>query len=223
MNSGTLTIVQAGKLPFVANVKGGAGCMTPAATASPPVPARPPQQSQQQTQPKPAPSADLPASGMFQKYAVQPNLVPAAIRNAAKKLFDCNDAVLKQPVTGYQMSEESAIWVLACDHYAYQGSSVFVLVYLTDPATQHEFLSFNGPPGKQRSTEPNLLMSPSWDVRTRTVTGISFGRAGGDCGTLERHRVSPEGKFVLVEYREKEKCDGVQTAPQNYPQVFRGR
>ncbi len=80
---------------------------------------------------------------------------------------------------------------------------------------------FDGPKGKTRSTEPNQLMMPTWDMKSRIVTGIALGRGIGDCGTLERHKLGADGQFTLIEYREKEKCDGKDSPPEKWPLVYR--
>jgi hypothetical protein len=49
--------------------------------------------------------------------------------------------------------------------------------------TSFKVLAFDGPPGKPRSVTAALPMTPRWDVKSRTVTGVSLGRANGVCGT----------------------------------------
>ncbi|MBX9907091.1 MAG: DUF1176 domain-containing protein [Beijerinckiaceae bacterium] len=210
IESGSLVLSLPGKQQFKASVKGGAGCMT---AAAPPPPA-PPQQAA-------APAGGVPAQ--FNRYQVRPAQVPRAVLTQAEKKYGCNPEIMKTGVTGFQMSEESAIWEIRCQIFNIQGNSVFALVYLPDPAQNLSFLTFKAPPGKKRTSEPAELMSPSWDVKTRTVTGVSLGRSAGDCGVYERHRVNEAGEFVLVEYREKEACDGKTVKPEQFPLVFRGR
>ncbi len=210
IESGSLVLSLPGKQQFKASVKGGAGCMS---AAAPPPPASPAQAA--------TPAGGVPAQ--FSRYQVRPAQVPRAVLTQAEKRYGCNPEIMKSGVTGFQMSEESAIWEIRCQIFNIQGNSVFALVYLPDPAQNLSFLTFKGPPGKKRSSEPAELMSPNWDVKTRTVTGVSLGRSSGDCGVYERHRVNEAGEFVLVEYREKEACDGKTVKPEQFPLVYRGR
>lgn len=203
VEAGTMTVVMRGKNVFRASVKGGAGCMTPAAPAPP--------------------SRGGEAPVMFRRYQVTAAMVPAAFTQAVQKKYGCDAAFMKTGILGFQMSEESAIWQIPCERFAYQTTAVYALVYLTDPAANLTFLNFQQPKGHPRTNDPGVLMSPAWDAKTRTVTSVSLARGAGDCGVLERHQVTPEGQFRLVEYREKKACDGKAAKPEDYPLVFRAR
>ena len=208
IDGGTMTVVMRGRQQFRANVKGGAGCMTPA--AAPPA--------------APAPRAAAPPvsqpGGQFRQYAVRPNLIPAALLRAVEKKYDCDADFLKTDTIGFQLSEESALWQFRCNRAAYQTTAVYALVYLPDPASNARFLGFQQPRGHARSGEAGVLVDPEWNLATRTVTSVSLGRANGDCGVLERHRVGADGSFVLVEYREKPACDGRVVRPEAFPQIY---
>ena len=115
--------------------------------------------------------------------------------------YGCDHAFMSSGITGFQMSEESAIWEIPCERFAYQSNYVYALVYLPSPADNLSFAGFQKPRGRQRPTDPGMLTSPSWNLATRTVTAISLGRAAGDCGVLERHQVRDDGSFKLVEFR----------------------
>lgn len=216
VEDGAMTVVMRGRQTFRASVKGGAGCWS---APLPDVPAK----SAPQLGKKAASdgAAALSAGGAFVKYDVRASRVPNAVLQAAIKKYKCEPEVMKTGVTGFQLSEESAIWDIPCERFAYQGSSVFALVYLPDPANNLSFLSFQSPKGKKRSTDAGVLLNPVWNVKARTVTSASLGRAAGDCGTLETHRVTAEGRFELIEYREKESCDGKALPPEQFPLVFR--
>lgn len=210
VESGRITLALAGKALFRIAVKGGAGCNTPPAAEAPAQ--------------KPAAPAAAPAGpSLFQRYTPRAQQVPKAVLQAAQKQFGCRPEIMATGITGFQMSEESAIWDIPCDVYAYQGSSVFALVYLPDPAQNLSFLAIPGPKGKQRPAEPGMLMSPQWDVKTRMVSSFAKGRGQGDCGVLERYRVTAEGQFALVDYREKPSCDGKMVKPEQYPLVYPAR
>ena len=217
IESGKMMVSMLGKEAFRASVKGGAGCMTaplpgpnvPAVTAKapPPPPAAPPQ-----------PKADMPA--MFERYTVKPSLFSPGFRKEVQQKFKCNPEVMKSGVVGYSLSEESAIWEIPCDRFAYQGSSVFALVYVAAPEKEHTFLKTPGASGHKRPTDPGVLMSPTVDIKTRTVTAVTLSRGIGDCGTLEKFRVTAAGEFALVEVREKLKCDGAPTQPEQFPLIY---
>ncbi len=210
IESGTLTVSVAGKQQARVPVKGGAGCMTAPAAAPPPAaPA--------------AAAAPAGLDGIFSRYAVRPAQIPRTLPATLKSRFGCDPEMLKSGVTGFQMSEESAIWELPCQRFNIQANAVYALVYLPEPAQNLRFLSFRAPPGKKRTSAPAELMSPEWDVKTRTVTGTALGRSEGDCGVYERHRVGADGEFVLVEYREKVACDGKAAKPEQFPLVYRAR
>jgi hypothetical protein len=221
IESGKMMVAMLGKETFRASVKGGAGCMgapLPLANAAAPKTAAAPAVAAPRAV---APAAKLPPGpAMFERYKVEPALFSPGFRREVQKKFKCSPDVMKTGVVGYQMSEESAIWEIPCDRFAYQGSSIFALVYISAPEKEHTFLTTPGPPGHKRTSDPGVLMSPKWDIKSRVVTSVSLGRGAGDCGVLEKYRVTPEGQFALVEYREKTACDGVETLPEQYPQIF---
>ncbi len=121
------------------------------------------------------------------------------------------------------MSEESAIWQLPCGDYGTTKSAVFALVYLTDPAAQYTFVPFKYPKGKNRGLGDNAMMEPKWDMKARTVTSIYTEGNGKDCGSWERHRVSADGGFELVELRSRDMCDGKNVGAENFPVVFKAK
>lgn len=228
IESGKMMVSMLGMEAFRASVKGGAGCMgaqlplanAPAAaprTAAPNAPAS------KAPAPKAAeaPLAKLPPGpAMFERYKVQAAHFSPGFRQEVQKKFKCDPAVMRTGVTGYSLSEDSAIWEIPCERFAYQATSVFALVYVPAPEKEHTFIATPAPPGRKRTNDNSVLMTPTWDIKTRVVTSVSLGRGLGDCGVLERFRVTPEGEFALVEYRAKPDCDGVQTAPDQFPRVF---
>ncbi len=211
VEGGTMTVVMRGRQVFRASVKGGAGCAAApvtkpvaAAPAAKPVAAAPPSQP----------------GGAFRQYQVRMTTVPPAFLQAVEKKYDCDMDFMKSEIIGFQLSEESAIWQVRCMRAAYQTTAVYALVYLPAPATNLRFLGFQQPPGHRRTGEAGVLIDPEWNVATRTVTSVALGRGAGDCGVLERHRVSADGTFALVEYREKDKCDGRRMAPEAFPKIY---
>ncbi len=220
IDGGTMTVVMRGRQVFRASVKGGAGCA--AAPATKPVAAAPaakPVAAAPATKPVAAAPPSQPG-GAFRQYQVRMNTVPPAFLQAVEKKYDCDMDFMKSEIIGFQLSEESAIWQVRCMRAAYQTTAVYALVYLPAPATNLRFLGFQQPSGHRRTGEAGVLIDPVWNVATRTVTSVALGRGAGDCGVLERHRVTPEGTFALVEYREKDKCDGRRVAPEAFPKIY---
>ena len=210
VSAGSMTITMPGKQAFTVKVRGNAGCFSAPAKAAPARAAAPPPDSSG-------------LAGIFNRYSVRPAQVPRSVIDRVRKKYNCDASMLKLGVTGFQMSEESAIWEFPCERFAASASSVYALVYLPDPSQNFSFLGFQSPKGHKRSAAAGTLIDPQWDVRRRTVTSISLGRGQGDCGTLERHRVTAEGGFKLIEYREKKRCDGKVVAPDRFPLVYRSR
>jgi hypothetical protein len=161
--------------------------------------------------------------GMFTRYAVRPQQIPRALITRLERAFSCSPDMIRTGTVGFQMSEESAIWEVPCERFAYQANSIFIQVYLPDPTVNLSFLQFDAPKGKTRSAGRSTLLNAQWDVRTRTVSSFAMGRGQGDCGTYERHRVMEDASFQLVEYREKAACDGVMVKPEAFPLVYRAR
>ncbi len=216
VESGTMTIVSRGKQVFRASVKGNAACMTPAA---------PPPAGNRAQAPAPPTNTDLTANleGVLHRYNVRPTDVPRAFVQAVQKKYNCDAEFMKTASTSFQLSEESAIWQVPCERFAYQTTAVYALVHILEPASTPQFLSFQVPKGHPRTNEPGVLMSPEWDVKARTVKSVSLGNSSGTCGVLERHHVTIEGQFELLEYREKQQCDGPPVNPEQFPLVFRAK
>lgn len=209
VNGGTMTVIRPKLPPFVISVKGNAGCNTPAAPAP------------RAAAPAPQPKQETNAIGSFSPYPVRGAEVPAKMRAEAVKSIGCKDANLRKGGSGYSMSEESAIWELTCEDYAGGPGKIMVLVYTPDPAQNYTFLRFDVPKGKERQTNIREIVNPKWDLKARVITSIVTEGNGRDCGIFERHRLNDEGKFELIEYREKTICDGKSMDPKDFPLVYR--
>jgi hypothetical protein len=212
IESGTMSIIMKGRQVFRASVKGGAGCNTSAAAE----PA-----AKRTEAPTPVTNNDM--AGMFERYAVRKEQVPRAMLQAAAKQFGCEPKTMAGAVTGFQMSEESAIWQLPCGDYGTTKSAVFALVYVTDPAKQYSFIPFKFPKGVNRNLGDNAMMEPKWDIKARMVTSTYTEGNGKDCGSVERHRVTAEGGFQLVELKSRDQCDSKNIGAENFPVVFKAK
>jgi len=218
---GTMTVIRPKLPPFTAEVKGNAGCNTPAAAAPAPK-AQAPAPATAAVAPAPASRAPAIAPpAMFEKYPVRPASVPARLRNEAIKSIGCNDKLTRLPIVGYSLSEESAIWEITCNEYAGDvPSKIFALVYTPDPGKQFTILKPPIPKGKQRQGNLAELLDVKWDMRARIVTA-SYTEGDGACGMYERHQLAEDGNFVLLEYREKVDCGGKPMKASEFPLVFR--
>jgi hypothetical protein len=224
VDDGTLSILMKGKPVFRATVKGNAGCYTPAAPDTKAPAAKKteaPLKTNNDTAEKIVAGNERPA--MFERYPVRAQSLPRNMTQEAVKKFGCEAATLRGAVTGYQMSEESAIWQIPCGDYGDKKSAVFALVYLTDPAAQYTFIPFKFPKGENRGLGDYAMMAPTWDMKTRIVSSINTEGNGKDCGTVERHTVTPEGGFKLVELRSRMMCDGKSIGVENFPVVFKAK
>jgi hypothetical protein len=222
---GTMTVIRPKLPPFIAQIKGNAGCNTPAAAPSPsPTPAPAPAARAPAPATAPAPSSRAPTiepPAMFEKYAVRPAAVPARLREQAIKSIGCNDKLTRLPVVGYSLSEESAIWEITCNEYAGDvPSKIFALVYTPDPAKQFKIITPEIPKGKTRQGHLAELLDAKWDMRTRIVTAV-YAEGDNNCGMYERHQLANDGSLVLLEYREKVNCDGKSMKPSEFPLVYR--
>jgi hypothetical protein len=219
VEGGTMSVIQKGRQVFRASVKGGAGCMTAPVTAAPASAPAPRQAAAPAPARAPVPAVNEAGPAMFQRYDVRANEVPRAMVQAAVKQFGCEAVTMRRPVIGYQLSEESALWQLACGEYAENNfSAVFALVYIPNPAQQYEFVKLDLPKGVERGLGDYPLMGPRWDMKTRIVTGIFM--EGPDCGQYERYRVTPEGGLKLVEFRSRTVCDGKRQKPEDMQLIF---
>jgi hypothetical protein len=247
ISSGKLMVTMLGKQAFRASVKGGAGCngaplpgpavagQSAASVASGAVTAGtlsagptlggalqansvPTTRNAPGNPPPQAPSRAEPPA-MFERYVPRPQQVPARFLARINQRFGCTIQNQRAGMVGFQMSEESAIWQIPCDQFGPRVTSVFALVYLTAPDNQFEVLETPVPRGRERKLDPGVLMSAQWDIRNRTVTSLYPLSDKGDCGVFERFGVTPEGKFTLVEFREKANCDGQTSRPEQWPAI----
>ncbi|SDU29838.1 DUF1176 domain-containing protein [Stappia sp. ES.058] len=206
VETGKLTVIRQGFPPFRMTVKGGAGCMTPPAA-------------------DPAPAADSGAgetdfSNLFRKYEVPTDDVPDTMIEALNRTYDCDwrASLARIGVTGYQTSEEGAIWEMGCSAGMHNAAYVYAQVYLFQPS-EFSLMTFQNVKGHPR-TSPNVLFNPVWNIAARTVASFTVDRGLGDCGTYERHRLV-DARFEMVEYRAKPDCDGAAVEPETYPLIYR--
>ncbi|WP_417768304.1 DUF1176 domain-containing protein [Stappia sp.] len=203
IESGLLTVIQSGRLPFRMRVKGGAGCMTPGALGG-----------------GEEPDGDL--SNIFHRYELDSGNIPDVLIAAANEAYECDwrEALDRAGAVAYQTSEEGAVWDLGCAAGMHNVAHVYAHVYLADP-TQFTLLRFQNVKGHPRQSR-HVLFNPAWDETTRTVTGFTVDRGLGDCGKFERHRLV-DAEFKMIEYRAKPDCDGNAIDPEDFPLIYKGQ
>lgn len=209
ISDGTMVITQPGKISRTISVKGSAGCFTPAAAAST-VSTRP-------NSPPVAPSAPANAA---RGRPVAAKTMPAAMLRDLKSKAGCNSPVMTSGVVAHDLTEEASLWEIPCELFAYQATSAFAIVH-NGFESQYTLMTFKAPPGVKRDGAYGL-MGANWSARTKTLVGVWRGRADGDCGTYEVHRLE-DTSFSLREYRDKPNCDGKGNDPSKFPLVFKAK
>ncbi|WP_029059117.1 DUF1176 domain-containing protein [Stappia stellulata] len=204
VETGKLTVIRQGFLPFRMSVAGGAGCMTPPANGPTSL----------------ADEGETDFSNLFETYDVRTADVPDEMIAALNSTYDCDwrASLERIGVTGYQTSEEGAIWEMGCSAGMHNAAYVYAHVNLYAPG-EFTFLTFQNVKGHPRMSA-NVLFNPVWDLPTRTVSSFTVDRGLGDCGTYERHRVV-DAAFEMIEYRAKPDCDGTAVDPERYPLIYR--
>jgi hypothetical protein len=205
VDAGKLTVIRQGYLPFRMNVKGGAGCMTSPANAAAGDGGN---------------AGETDFSNLFEKYDVRVADVADRMVAALNRVYDCDwrASLERIGVTGYQTSEEGAIWELGCSAGMHNAAYVYAHVNIYAPG-DFSFLTLQNVKGHPRMSA-NVLFNPVWDLATRTVSSFTVDRGLGDCGTFERHRLV-DAAFEMIEYRAKPDCDGNAVEPEQYPLIYR--
>ena len=118
-----------------------------------------------------------------------------------------------------RIADDTELYVLPCalggaynQPYAfyrlYDGKAFEVpLPYMTD----------EGP------TTTSGAVNVDWDQPSRTLTAFDKGRGLGDCGVWDKWRLSDDPvdvRFVLVESRIKDDCDGEGEGPETWPLIW---
>ena len=101
--------------------------------------------------------------------------------------------------------EPRTLYVLGCEMYAYNSSE---RAYIETPYEAID-VSIAEVLGDGSIVATNNLMGAGFDEATQTLGTFQKGRGIGDCGSAASYKYSPENeKFVLVEARVKDSCDG---------------
>ncbi len=92
-----------------------------------------------------------------------------------------------------------------------------------ETAGKFELIEFQQSSAEEENSNPSLMTNAAWDKKTGTLTGHRYYSPNMDCGSFERHRLAlNEQAFYLMEYRQKDECDGKQQKPETYPLLWSG-
>ena len=83
-----------------------------------------------------------------------------------------------------------------------------------------EYYDFEYPPDFNLDNR-SLIVNPEWWNDESLLTSVEYYSPDADCGVYQIHRYDwADDFFELIEYREKPECDGIHTAPTDYPLVW---
>lgn len=108
------------------------------------------------------------------------------------------------------------LYLLGCEMYAYNSLEK---AYIVDSYGQVTNVSVVEVGSEGSLTATSDLMGAGFDLETLTLGTFSKGRGIGDCGSSASYKYdSKNEKFVLIEARLKEACDGLET---DWPLVYK--
>lgn len=118
-----------------------------------------------------------------------------------------------------RIADDTELYVLPCAlGGAYNQPYAFFQLY-GGKATEVPlpYMSDEGP------TTTSGAVNVDWDHPSRTLTAFDKGRGLGDCGVWDKWKLSEDPfdvRFVLVESRVKDDCDGQGEGPETWPLVW---
>lgn len=206
-----LTFIAKDKFPFPVRVKGLNGCPG-AAEISDAVES----------------AADSSGSGLRlgrERQYDSLNQIPKAVMRAVADYGSlCEPHNTPGYSSSYEISSAMTLWQVPCNLFGYSASSLFVTSFAHSPDFA-EVLSFPRQPG---ATEADMIEALNAMVTPGSgMVEMSSVDSGGDCGEYwEYALVLAPGEvveFELREYRNKTRCDGVETDPSMFPLVYQSR
>lgn len=209
-----MTVIQKGKVPFVAVAKGVLGCG-----------------GQQTASAAPAYQPDARAPGL-------PNGIPIGRQTLLNDVSELPPVLvqLMREQTGdecdvdgyhawggarYVINDYYLLWEVPCISAAYQAASVLAVTE-NPPRGWGNLLTLPNPPGISGEDYQAMnadILGPKGLIRTTALS-----RGVGDCGRYRVHRlIDGPGEVLeleLLEYREKTDCDGIEMAPKEWPLIY---
>lgn len=207
IRDGRLTFLLEEKFPFAIRVKGFNGC--PQTTAEVAV--------------------DAPVEAMgtglrLSKEVTYENLasVPPAVMAS---IADYNDLCDPQNTPGFSSSfvvnDEITLWQVPCNVYNFNASSVFAISWASTP-DYAPILSFPVAPSEGLADIVEII-NPEVVTSEATVVSTSLD-SGSDCGSFSKYELllapGETVEFELVEFRQKNNCDGIVSEPSSYPLIY---
>jgi len=209
-----MTVIQKGKVPFVAIAKGVFGCG-----------------GGQTASAAPAYQPDARAPGLPNGIAVGrqtllddvSQLPPVLLQLMREQTGDeCDvDGYHAWGGARYVVNDYYLLWEVPCISAAYQAASV-IAVTQNPPQGWGTLLELPNPPGTRGEIYQAMnadILGPKGLIRTTALS-----RGVGDCGRYRVHRlIDGPGEVLeleLLEYREKSNCDGLTTEPKDWPLVY---
>ncbi|WP_298963483.1 DUF1176 domain-containing protein [uncultured Roseibium sp.] len=211
-----MTVIQKGKVPFVASAKGHLGCLQPPAQSAKATPVREPE-----TQ-VPGPPNGIPI-GRQTILDDMSQLPPEAVQLVRESAGDeCDvDGFHAWGGARYVINDYYLLWEVPCISAAYQAATALVVTQ-NPPQGWGNLLTLPNPPGEDGETYQAMnadILGPKGFIRT-----TSLNRGVGDCGSYRVHRlIDAPGEVLeleLLEFREKSECDGIEMAPEDWPLIF---
>lgn len=210
-----MTVIQKGKVPFVATAKGMRGCVeAQAASAS---------SSGQPDRPAPGLPNGLPIGRqtLLDDMSQLPPVLVQLVRDQTGDACDV-DGFHAWGGARYVINDYYLLWEVPCITAAYQGASVLAVTQ-NPPQGWGNLLTLPGAPGVRGEPYQAMnadILGPKGLIRTTVLD-----RGIGDCGRHSVHRlIDGPGEVLeleLLEFREKSTCDGVESLPSDWPLVYR--
>lgn len=212
-----MTVIQKGKVPFVAIAKGVLGCGG--------------RQTEQTASAAPAYQPETRAPGL-------PNGIPIGRQTLLNDMSELPPVLIQlmREQTGdecdvdgyhawggarYVINDYYLLWEVPCISAAYQAASVLAVTE-NPPRGWGNLLTLPNPPGIAGEDYQAMnadVLGPKGLIRTTALS-----RGVGDCGRYRVHRlIDGPGEVLeleLLEYREKSDCDGIDMAPKEWPLVY---
>ncbi|MEM6665811.1 MAG: DUF1176 domain-containing protein, partial [Pseudomonadota bacterium] len=145
--------------------------------------------------------------------------VPPAVMAAVEALESCALDIVSEGAEVFDRDLGYALWVVPCWAAAYNFGYAAVAVPNDAPEAARA-LAFSPPPDAGWNAGYSITL-PNVELTTGEIVGFHKARGISDCGTFEAHVWDGRDRMTLVEYREKNDCDGVFTEPSDYPLVYR--
>jgi len=209
-----MTVIQKGKVPFVAVAKGARGCVG-AETASVAASAQP-----DRLAPGLPNGIPIGRQTLLDDMSQLPPVLLQLVRDQAGDACDV-DGFHAWGGARYVINDYYLLWEVPCFSGAYQAATVLAVTQ-NPPQGWGNLLTLPKPPGVGGEDYQAMnadILGPKGLIRTTALN-----RGIGDCGNYSVHRlVDGPGEVLeleLLESREKNNCDGVEMLPSDWPLVY---